>query len=118
MKLFQTGFNPAQSYHEMPQQQQQGGGLGGMLGQMTQGQDWQNMLGNIDMGNMMPGLGMYMQSGKMNTDYDLSNPDMLSQNLPYQSAQGGFGTQSAPGFSLTGGQPGSFNLGGGQQFNL
>ena len=108
MRLYETGFNPAQ-YQQM--QQPQGGGMGGMLGQMMGGQDWQSMLGDIDMGNIMPGLGMDMQTGKMNTDYDLSNPDMLAQNLPYQSRQGGFRTQTAPGLSLTGGPSNSFSLG-------
>ena len=97
MRLYETAFNPAQ-YQEM--QQLQGGGMGGMLGQMIGGQDWQRM----------PGLGMDMQTGKMNTGYDLSNPDMLAQNLPYQSMQGGFGTQTNPGLSLTGGGPNSFSL--------
>ena len=108
MRLYETGFNPAQ-YQQM--QQPQGGGMGGMLGQMMGGQDWQSMLGDIDMGNIMPGLGMNMQTGKMNTNYDLSNPDMLAQDLPYQSMQGGFGTQTAPGLSLTGGPSNSFSLG-------
>lgn len=108
MRLYETGFNPAQ-YQQM--QQPQGGGMGGMLGQMMGGQDWQSMLGNIDMGNIMPGFGMDMQTGKMNTGYDLSNPDMLAQNLPYQSRQGGFGTETNPGLSLTGGGPNSYSLG-------
>lgn len=112
MRLYETAFNPAR-YQEYQQPQ-----MGGMLGQMMGGQDWRSMLGNIDMENMMPGLGMDMQTGKMNTDYDLSNPDMLAQNLPYQSMQGGFGTQTNPGLSLTGGSPGSFDLGGGQSYSM
>jgi hypothetical protein len=51
MELYQTGFNPAQ--YEQPQQQQQGGGMGGMLGQMLGGGDWQSMLGNIDTENII-----------------------------------------------------------------
>ena len=109
MQLYQSEFNPAQ-YRQM--QQPQGEGMGGMLGSMLGGQDWQSMLGNIDMGNIMPGLGMDMQTGKMNTGYDLSSPDMLA--LPYQSIQGGFGTETNPGLSLTGGGPNSYSLGGGQ----
>ena len=111
MQLYQSEFNPAQ-YRQM--QQPQGEGMGGMLGSMLGGQGWQSMLGNIDMGNIMPGLGMDMQTGKMNTGYDLSNPDMLAQKLPYQSMQGGFGTRTNPGLSLTGGGPNSYSLGGGQ----
>ena len=112
MRLYETAFNPAQ-YQEYQQPQ-----MGGMLGQMMGGQDWRSMLGNIDMENMMPGLGMDMQTGKMDTGYDLSNPDMLAQDLPYQSMQGGFGTRTNPGFSLTGGSPGSFDLGGGQSYSM
>lgn len=112
MRLYKTAFNPAQ-YQEYQQPQ-----MGGMLGQMVGGQDWQSMLGDIDMGNIMPGLGMDMQTGKMNTGYDLSNPDILTENLPYQSMQGGFRAQTNPGLSLTGGGSNSFSLGGGQSQSM
>ena len=106
MQLFQSGFDPAQ-YQQI--QQPQGGGMGGMLGSMLGGKDWQSQLGNIDMENIMPGLGMDMQTGKMNTDYDLSNPDALTQG--YQSTQGGFGARTNPGLSLTRQRPNPYSLG-------
>ena len=104
MQLYQSGFNPVQ-YQQL--QQPQGGGMDGMLGQMMGGQDWQRM----------PGLGMDMQTGKMNTDYDLSNPDILSQDLPYQSRQGGLGAETNPGLSLTRQRPNPYSLGN-QSFDL
>ena len=109
MRLYETGFNPA-LYQEQPQ-------MGGMLGQMMGGQDWQSQLGNIDMENIMPGLGMDMQTGKMNTGYDLSNQDILNQDLPYSPMQGGFGTETNPGLSLTRQRPNPYSLGN-QSFDL
>ena len=118
MELYQSGFNPAQSYHQMPQQQQ-GGGLGGMLGQMIQGQDWnwKDRIGDIDTENIMPGLGMDMSSGMLGmAKMDASNPDILNYDIDALNApEGAFGTQDAysKSFNLTSPVDSRSSFGGG-----
>ena len=113
MRLYETAFNPA-LYQEQPQ-------MGGMLGSMLGGHDWQSQVGNIDRGNLMSGLEMDPETGMLSgKKWGLDDPGLLNRQGygEFEPEINPFSRGATNQMSLTGGGYNPYSLGGSNQFTL